>query len=569
MSQTVAALNFKITADANGFVDGLILTKKELRDVSKVIDDTSGAYARFSAESNKIAKLVAGNKISSMQGAEYLNKFGDKIGLTKDIGELTKATSGLPPVFDPATAAIAAFTAGAAAASGAVVGLGLTIGNRLKEIDDLGDAAERLGVSASSLSQLRGAAFLGDVDPAMADTMLQKMLVNVGKGADVFDELGLSVQKLREMSPEDAFATIAESINALPTKAEQMGAIAEVFGKSGPEAATLIKRFDELNERMVKSGATVRDDLSGAVEKLDGKFKDLHLSTTRFENALASLAAGPASKALDAMASVLSNRPAFAGTGGAAGNLAGMFGPGAGLAGFAAGQFGAGGLFDAATNDPGAVNKITAGQAAVDAVIEDGIEKKAKAEKFVTTELDHQVESRGKLLQDMRDELVLIQASNAEKKAFAMARAGGGWDDQQRAADLQDELDMAKSEQARQRKQEADSMAAQLDNAERAARLRESIKSPMAKAEDFARGLFGLGLGDGEIEKLLMKEARGLVGDGGLGGVPGGTKGAVAAREAVIASQQQDQQLKALREIAATLKRLAEKEPLEVMEISE
>ena len=568
MSQTVAALNFKIVADAGDFVDGVALTKKELREAAKIADQTSGAFSKLAAERAKLDRLVAGGALSGSSADLHMSRFSEslglkkvdgafRVGLEKDIGDLTKATNNIPFAFDPATAAIAAFTA--------VVGTaGVTVHERIKALDDLGDAAERLGVSASSLSLMRNAAFLGDVDPAMADTMLQKLLVNVGKGADVFEDIGLDVEKLRELSPMEIFSATADAISKLPNKAEQFSAMAEAMGKSSPEAAKLVERFSEMREIALKSGALVPDDLVAKAGSLDDSFKRIALNAEGWGNAL--------------VATVEPSIAQIANTIDAAGQDGGRFQnafkrvmrkvPG--------GAFILGSMFGEAVNDKrsGIIDAARADigeRADIDAAIQAGdiAGDRAKNEDKVAMAIDRQHEAMSKVLQDMRDELQLLEATNAEREAFRMARMGGDADAQQEAADLRDQLDMAKSEQQRQRKQQSDELAAQVDKAERAASLRESIKSPLAKSEDFARGLFGLGLGDGEIEKLLMKEARGLVGDGGLRGPPAADKGTAAAREAVLGAQAQQEQSKLQREMAKHLRKLAERKPAELLVVSE
>jgi hypothetical protein len=59
MSQTVAALKFQILADAAQFVDGVALTKKELRESAKIADETRTSWQKLADEKARMSRLVA------------------------------------------------------------------------------------------------------------------------------------------------------------------------------------------------------------------------------------------------------------------------------------------------------------------------------------------------------------------------------------------------------------------------------------------------------------------------------------------------------------------------------
>jgi len=124
------------------------------------------------------------------------------------------------------------------AASFAVNSIVETIG----KLDDLSDAAERLGTTAAKLGGLQHAGFMADVSDESLARALTLMEKNVATGADAFDNLGLSVGYLRRLDATEMFVEIADAINKMPTPAERTAAAMAVFGKNGAEMLELISK---------------------------------------------------------------------------------------------------------------------------------------------------------------------------------------------------------------------------------------------------------------------------------------------------------------------------------------
>jgi len=461
--------------------------------------------------------------------------------LTKDVTDMNKAFGVLPFSIDPATTAMRGMAVGSAALAGAVAAIGVTVVSRIKEIDNLGDAAARLGMSASALSEIRGAGFLGDIEAATVDTMIQKMLVAVGKEKEVFAELGLDVERLRQQSPAAMFEEIAGAINAIPDEAGQMAAIAEVFGRGGPEGAALVARFQELSQAIRESGAVVSDDLAAGIGATDDAMKRLSLSAEAFANTLAGISAGPLTEVLDAATSLAQS---------------GAFEQGAGtIVGFLTGNSALGGQVSRSLLDEANANRNAAEQDrlkdsndAIDAALEHELEgHKVTAEQIARVRRDN---LRNLIEEDARFERELQQAR------------------------VRDAIRAIDEEERARKKAAADAWDDRMKEVEDGQKLIDSLKTPAEATKDrLLSDLDALrksGLDSPETRDRLFRRAAGELArqeQGGFG-APGADKGTRAAREAIIGAQHQAEQTDLLRRIEDRLRALVEKDEIEITEIT-
>lgn len=105
--------------------------------------------------------------------------------------------------------------------------------------DQLQDLANRFGVSASALQVVGDAASLSGAGVEDVANAMNKLAVNAGKaiGGDdamvkAFQDIGLSVAKLQEMSPQDIFYALSESIQNTANPLEGFAKAQAVAGKS-------------------------------------------------------------------------------------------------------------------------------------------------------------------------------------------------------------------------------------------------------------------------------------------------------------------------------------------------
>jgi hypothetical protein len=117
----------------------------------------------------------------------------------------------------------------------------------------LADTSARTGVSVETLSALGYAAemtgsSLGDVENGVR--RMQKALTDGSlenqQAAQTFAQLGLSIEELVKLTPDQQFAKIAKAIAAIPNPTAKAGAAMQIFGKSGTLLVPMIDDLESL-----------------------------------------------------------------------------------------------------------------------------------------------------------------------------------------------------------------------------------------------------------------------------------------------------------------------------------
>lgn len=137
------------------------------------------------------------------------------------------------------------------------------------------DLAKRLGVGVEALQGFQVAAQLSGVDNL--EGALQKLAVVFGdaqagseSAQKAFANIGLSVEELSALSPEDQFRAVAEAISALPGPAAQAAAAVDLFGRSGVELLPLFaENLAAVEERARNLGIVLSEDQVGAIAEMD------------------------------------------------------------------------------------------------------------------------------------------------------------------------------------------------------------------------------------------------------------------------------------------------------------
>ena len=110
---------------------------------------------------------------------------------------------------------------------------------------DLGHSAKRLGAGSEGLGGLEHAGALFHVSNETLIKDLTFMEKNLGKNADAFGKLGLSVYELKQMQADQAFVKIVGALDQLPTAADKTAAAMAIFGKGGAEMLKMIMEGKE------------------------------------------------------------------------------------------------------------------------------------------------------------------------------------------------------------------------------------------------------------------------------------------------------------------------------------
>lgn len=144
------------------------------------------------------------------------------------------------------------------------------------------DMAQRTGMSAEAVSSLGYAAKLSGTDIGTLEKGVRKMQVSIADAvagvpgaADKFAALGLSVDDLAKMSPDEQFVAIADKLSKIQDPALRSAAAMEYFGKAGADLVPMISGGAEEIRRLQKDAADLGQTMSGKDAEAAGKLGDV------------------------------------------------------------------------------------------------------------------------------------------------------------------------------------------------------------------------------------------------------------------------------------------------------
>lgn len=156
--------------------------------------------------------------------------------------------------------------------------------------DNLEKMSKRTGVGVKALSEL---AFAAEQSGASLDSVekgirgMQRSLLNAEMGSktatDALSALGLSVDELSGMSPEDQFTKIADAIGDVEDPSKRAALAMQLFGRAGSELlpmmsenaegiANLRKEANELGRTMTAEDAQAAAELTDAMNRVKSVF---------------------------------------------------------------------------------------------------------------------------------------------------------------------------------------------------------------------------------------------------------------------------------------------------------
>lgn len=249
-----------------------------MANVGTVTFDLAAEAAKLRSELDKVRKDVAG-----------LRKTGTDMGdaITSGFQTAQRAMA----VFGVAFGA-AAIAQGLVRAAGAAIEMG----------DEIGKAASKAGVAASTMSELAYAARANDIELSALSTSLRKMqettsLAAAGNKAATatVESLGFSVEQLRALAPDQQFEAFAQAISTIPNPADRARVAVDVFGRAGAELLPLFEQGANgvrlLREEAKALGVALSDDQVKRLQAADESVKKLKASFASLATVLVARAA--------------------------------------------------------------------------------------------------------------------------------------------------------------------------------------------------------------------------------------------------------------------------------------
>jgi hypothetical protein len=126
---------------------------------------------------------------------------------------------------------------GAAMGAVAMGAVALFVRQSFKMIDSLHKAAGKMGITTEALAGLRHGATIAGMETEKFDKSLQKMLqsigevqMGVGEAKEAFKRMGLPIEKLVAMKPEEQFLAITRALKGVASNTEKIAYAADIFG---------------------------------------------------------------------------------------------------------------------------------------------------------------------------------------------------------------------------------------------------------------------------------------------------------------------------------------------------
>ena len=157
-----------------------------------------------------------------------------------------------------------------------------------QDLDKLAKTSAKLGMEVQELRQIQFLAQLSGIEVDVINKAMEDFLNILGqaesgsKGAqDAFKNLGLEFEALAAMNPAEAFKEVIKAISALPTHAQKIAALRQMFGEAGAGMMAIANmtaaEIDALGVEFDELGGTVSGASLAAVEQYNDSL--IRLST--------------------------------------------------------------------------------------------------------------------------------------------------------------------------------------------------------------------------------------------------------------------------------------------------
>lgn len=634
MSNSIASLSYLLSIDTKQFTAGVVATRKDMTDLKRIMSDTATAEEDLQNKLERIdelrkkfttvpeerwqrainavkdayeranavqAELVADSSRFGQGRAFAGQKITDALGL----GEFVSAgqTAG------PAGIAIAAGFAAAAAGATAFVAAGKQLADitlqSIARLDDLADSAAALGVSASGLQTLQNAAMLADAPAEQLVQALYKMEDILGnpppETVAMLAKLGIQAEALQKLTPDMAFIRIAQAIDKLPSKAQQISAMRDIFGKVDVTLLNLIDDVDLFVGRAEK--ISLVDSQFDAIGNADNALKSLNGSFTHLKDVIGVELAPVVVEVADSITAMLSEdgnvmalHTSLIATRdvllsiddaakGVSASLDGLVpdGGGGGVFQSALGPFTmaynnakeeAAAAKQARDEERAAANAKREQDATgvVDGVRGMSIKEINDANKDVARQQEEEQKRLDKLAKAMRDKEAELAAASDPMAGIVNAAINAGAETQAEIdayVALHKELERLKKSQDDLKQAEQERSRLAMKDAEDYARMVDSLATKEQKAADQLKRFAELGASQEQIDAMASKLAADLVpksvNQAALTGIQKGSKEDVAT---IAARQREDRQLDALKQIRDGIRDLLKKDVVQVEEVA-
>lgn len=187
--------------------------------------------------------------------------------------------------------------------------------------DELSKAAVKTNTGATAISELAFAARQANIDLPQLVSSLDKMEKSIssaatgtGKSNAAFEALGISLDQIRKLSPDQQFAEIANQINKLKDPTDKARAAIELFGRAGADMLPLFAEgadgIAKAREQAVAFGQSFDADQLKKLSDASDSVRNLKESFSALATAATATIAGPLSRFFDSITNIVTDNKA-------------------------------------------------------------------------------------------------------------------------------------------------------------------------------------------------------------------------------------------------------------------
>jgi hypothetical protein len=148
----------------------------------------------------------------------------------------------------------------------------------ISSLDDVGDKAQQIGMSAENFQRLGFAFEQAGLSAEAAGNSMSFMKKNIAmKGDDkqsIFKRMSMDAKALAAMAPEQQFVTIGKQIASMGSETDRTTALLEVFGKSGGDLAPMFRQGPKAFEEGLAGVMGMVDVASNKNVEMAGRMND-------------------------------------------------------------------------------------------------------------------------------------------------------------------------------------------------------------------------------------------------------------------------------------------------------
>ena len=167
--------------------------------------------------------------------------------------------------------------------------MGYLTGSQASAMVETSKLAERLGMAISALQVYQFAAKKAGIGSEEFGMLMGRFQAKMGEAVagsgpavKSFSAIGLSIDKLKGMKPEDAFLATIDAIHAIPDQSARAAASMDLFSREGMKMMGIVQQgsgaFDAARAKLQAMGLVFDDVQAKSIRKAVGAMSDLKLS---------------------------------------------------------------------------------------------------------------------------------------------------------------------------------------------------------------------------------------------------------------------------------------------------